>query len=541
MDELFEVNQNILKQIPEVVMAYRRQRFFDASLEMATLISNIELLITKLQEGGMTGYISQLAEILPILVNAQESKDYFLVADIFEYDVKSLIQTLQMQIQCEVSDSKGVFLKNMSALKEQNESLYNLISNREIGTRYHLCRAINGQWNCRVESDKTSFYMHSIINPNWAAQELIDGIWDEKYEKYFVWGLGIGHHVRVLLDKADYYQVVVLEPCLDLIIAAMKALDFSEEIRNERLVICWNKSEMKLLSDITIKPNEYALIYYPSLRLVEDKAVREALEEFFVKANSIYEHGTSMISNFKKLQKKNLPSCEELANLICGRKVVIVAGGPSVDEELENIKKLRNEIVVFAVGRITLRLQNEGIKPDLMIATDPGQELLKQFDGIQFNDVPLILLSTAYFGVEEIYPGPVYLAYQKGYLQAEEVAEKNGYMIFETGGSVSTTATDIAIRFGAERIIFVGLDLAYTNGLSHAVGANEKHMPVNDSEYRQVLGARGNKLNTVKILDSYRKWIERRIMREEKVKFFNTGSGAHICGTIESNLPSAIV
>ena len=35
---------------------------------------------------------------------------------------------------------------------------------------------------------------------------------------------------------------------------------------------------------------------------------------------------------------------------------------------------------------------------------------------------------------------------------------------------VTTTALDIALRFGARKIIFVGVDLAYTGGYSHASG-----------------------------------------------------------------------
>ena len=38
---------------------------------------------------------------------------------------------------------------------------------------------------------------------------------------------------------------------------------------------------------------------------------------------------------------------------------------------------------------------------------------------------------------------------------------RHGIPVFETGGSVTTTALDIALKFSAKQIIFVGVDLAY--------------------------------------------------------------------------------
>lgn len=536
MNKLFEMNQCILNQIPEVVLDYRRQRFFDASSKMTELIRKIDALITGLQEYNLVDYINQLIQILPIMINAQEANDYLFVSDILEDDLKTLLQNLQLLLQSEIKDEMNVFKKNMKALEKKNKALYDKFAEIRLGEQFVLCRAINGQLNCKYEAGHNSLYMHSTINPYWAAKEMIDGIWEEDYDKYFVWGFGVGYHVKALLEKADFYQVQVLESNIDMIAVALQALDFSEEIESNRLIICWDESEMKLLQSITAEENDYVFIYYPSLKLVMDETVRDVLEEFFVKANTIYEHGTGLISNFKKLQKMNLPSCEELNEVIKGKKVVIVAGGPSVDEEIENIKKYRNQITVFAVGRIARRLKSEGVKPDLVIVIDSGQEIMSQFEGIDYDDVPLIMLSTAYYEVQKIYKGPVYLAYQKGYPKAEKVANERGYMLVETGGSVTTTATDIAIKLGAKSITFVGLDLAYTNGNSHATGANEKKMSYDDSELRQVVGINGNKICTVKTLDCYRKWIERRIAKENGLKFYNTGSGARIRGTIEGDL-----
>ena len=116
----------------------------------------------------------------------------------------------------------------------------------------------------------------------------------------------------------------------------------------------------------------------------------------------------------------------------------------------------------------------EGIRPDAIIITDPQPHMYKQIEGLDTENIPLILLSTASASVINAYKGDLYVAYQKGYQPAEEMAESLNAETFETGGSVTTTALDIALKFGAENIIFVGVDLAYTDGSSHAKGVGRK-------------------------------------------------------------------
>ena len=145
------------------------------------------------------------------------------------------------------------------------------------------------------------------------------------------------------------------------------------------------------------------------------------------------------------------------------------------------------------------------------------------------DKVPLILLSTASASVLNYYKVPIYVAYRKGYHPAEEEGEKLGVDTFETGGSVTTTALDIALRFEADKIILVGVDLAYTGGYSHAEGVGRKI--TNTDNFWKVVSCTGQEIYTSKNLDIYRKWIERRIKNIKGTVIYNTGSGAKIEGT----------
>lgn len=59
--------------------------------------------------------------------------------------------------------------------------------------------------------------------------------------------------------------------------------------------------------------------------------------------------------------------------------------------------------------------------------------------------MPLIFLSTAYYGAVATYTGDKYIACQHGYDKAEKLAKKQGYKLYNTGGSVTTLCIDICI------------------------------------------------------------------------------------------------
>jgi hypothetical protein len=170
----------------------------------------------------------------------------------------------------------------------------------------------------------------------------------------------------------------------------------------------------------------------------------------------------------------------------------------------------------------------EGIVPDALIITDQQSHMYQQVEGLDTKNIPLILLSTASASVIDYYEGSVYIAYQKGYDNAEEKAEQMGVMTFETEGSVTTTALDIALQFQAESLIFVGVDLAYTSGASHAESVGRT---ITDTEnLKKVTSCSGGEVYTSKNLDIYRKWIERRIRNVKDTVIYNTRNGARIEG-----------
>lgn len=54
-----------------------------------------------------------------------------------------------------------------------------------------------------------------------------------------------------------------------------------------------------------------------------------------------------------------------------GETAIIVAGGPSMDLQLDWLKANQQRMTIFAVSRIAAKLINHGIKPDIVVTVDP--------------------------------------------------------------------------------------------------------------------------------------------------------------------------
>lgn len=120
-----------------------------------------------------------------------------------------------------------------------------------------------------------------------------------------------------------------------------------------------------------------------------------------------------------------------------------------------------------------------------------------------------------------------YIFFQKDFAESEDFAKEHSLLLFETGGSVSTAAIDFALRMGCSTLITTGLDLAYPEKKSHAFGISgnisDTHRYISEKDIH------GNKILTTATFLSYRKWIEKRLIKSG-IECINLTDGLAIKG-----------
>jgi hypothetical protein len=253
------------------------------------------------------------------------------------------------------------------------------------------------------------------------------------------------------------------------------------------------------------------ILFRPELRQIENLQIKEQLQMIAAKQDSMDAHRDLFYRNFKQ----NVACCDayadDISDQIKGKRVVVVAAGPSLDNNIDQLKNCPTDVVVIAVGTVFRLLCQKGIRVDYVIFLDSC--IYHQIRGMECNDTPVIVAATADGRVAKNYHGTTYLACQKGYDLAEDYAREHGGQIYETGGSVVTLALDLCIRMKAKSIAFIGLDLAYYDNRAHATGTGKE--TYNGYEFQKVEGIHGEMLNTSQVFNSYRLWLEERIKKAD--------------------------
>lgn len=542
--EVFDKVQVCLNEIPEIVFLLRRQMFFRGNKRVGILVKNLTAISDYIVNTQLEMLnIQEWMLILQAVLNAQQNRDYIMLSDVLEGDLLPFLQKVQVCLQ----GSAEVVIKeywdeNISCIQNKNSELYNqIITDCEKGDensyaiQFEAALAINGQPTLKARIAEKEFCLHSTVNPEWEAKILAENWMASNHHTFQIFGMGMGYHIKALLDADINNKVFVLEYRIEPLFLSLTYLNWCSYLLEGRLEIIYESDLTVLLKRLKQADEKRVFfLHYPSLQCVEKCEIKEILEDYFITISSMQEQGNSLRANFECLQKLDLPGCEQLKELFNGKTVVIAAGGPSLDDELEQLKLFREDITILSVGTAARKLISKGICPDAIIITDPQDNMYRQIEGLNINTIPMMLLSTASNTIVNHYRGPIYLVYQKGFEPAEKVAKEHGYMLFETGGSVTTTALDVSIGFGAKEIILIGADMAYTDNRSHAGGIGREIEDI--SNLRQVSAVDGGMVYTSRNLDVYRKWIERRIADLKCPVIYNTSRGARIAGTVEMKL-----
>ncbi|MCE2983216.1 MAG: DUF115 domain-containing protein [Parachlamydia sp.] len=160
-------------------------------------------------------------------------------------------------------------------------------------------------------------------------------------------------------------------------------------------------------------------------------------------------------------QFKNVPA------IICG-------AGPSLQKNIERLKGLSERALLFAGGSSLNALNQAGIEPHFGLGVDPNKE---QYHRLMTNDtfhLPYFYRPRVSHEAFQLMQGPkLYIPGSNNRLAHwfESELGMPGEVIDE-GHNVVNLCTELAYRMGCSPIIYVGMDLAYTETQSYAKGIN---------------------------------------------------------------------
>ncbi|MCH5266293.1 MAG: motility associated factor glycosyltransferase family protein [Lachnospiraceae bacterium] len=496
----------------------RNQEISLADNQLEWLIGELETVLSHSETGVAAPMV---LENFNLFMEAYQNRDYILAADYMESGVLAPLQDVVTEV--------------VSALPEPESDGEYRVEYTASGMTT-VAKQIHGKW----------FYLHSNNCPAEDAMALANTWQENGVSRYIVAGLGFGYQA-VYLSENPLVQVEVYEEDERMVALAKAWSDMPVTLRERKnLRIIHDPGYRKFAEaaqEAERHPEEKICLYYPSLQTIREDSLRDRMNRLFMQIDNAKRWAGNLLLNFRYNTSRISHEIGELKEKFQGKTVYLIAGGPSLDGNIHTLVSHRKAVLegkeqgadelVLTVGTSLKRCIAEGVSPDYAIITDPKESVYSQIQGIEDSSVPMILLSTAFAWIARDYQGKKYLACQTGYELAEKMAEEHGWQTVASGSSVTTTALDICIRLGAARVVFLGLDLAFTGGRSHQ---GVKEADSNAVSELMVPDIYGNPVATSKNLNLYREWLERRIARAKKegslTEFIDASEGgARVEGT----------
>ena len=453
------------------------------------------------------------------------------------------------------------FEVNIASIKQnRNEIFEKIVSNDQehisaSKIKIISAKAVYGENYFLVQKDNNLHRLNSSYSPSNEASK-----WVEQFSfinmnvVISLFGLGSGVFARELINnKGENDVLLVYEPSIEVFLYVLHSYDITDIIKDNSVMLAIegiNEFEFhktlqatvnitNLYSQITCKHPGYEELF-PESAIRFWKEIVDNYSYVRININTEQVFGKRVITNalynlrFLKNSSRLMDIKEHLDLDI---PAVIIAAGPSLQENIEELKRAKCKVYIFVVDRILDYILDAGIEPDFIVTIDPHKPL-DYFTKKADINIPLLCdidsnweILNQHSGEKIIYCCAPY--FQRMYMYAEKEPP-----FINAGASVATAAFSVCIELGFNKIVLVGQDLAYNGELTHVGGVSEK-VALGQEIY--VEGIDGEKVRSRYDWYEFLKWFQDIITLHPEINVIDTkNKGAKIKGSIQMSLKSVV-
>ncbi|HSR67502.1 MAG TPA: 6-hydroxymethylpterin diphosphokinase MptE-like protein [Acidobacteriota bacterium] len=337
-----------------------------------------------------------------------------------------------------------------------------------------------------LKKDGRQVYLHSAYDPQREARQWAGQV-DEPSPSNIVvvFGLGLGYHLRALLERLPASQrVIVVEPQRE--IAESFPLDrLQADFPDHRSVVVvsdWSQFK-EVYTSLGGGMDNVVLLKLPAAAQVFAREFREFLEKLRSEVKMLRTNLATVINFAPEWQRnflENLRFCPQVGTVspIFGawknRPAILAAAGPSLNKQIRLLRRAKGRALIISVGSATRLLAKEGIEPDLVASIDAGRPNYEGiFKGMDLPRTPLVFDPINHYKILQHYRGPkVMMSVHRSNRWLDRYFRQEVGQI-KIGGSIACTVFDLLRQAGADPIIMIGQDLAFTDEQLHADGSLE--------------------------------------------------------------------
>ena len=462
--------------------------------------------------------------------------------------------------------------KNLRAITKKYPSYPTLIKHSTQGLVFQVIDTKNHSKTIELADGENSILVHSKYNPEKEAARMVKDLDLSGLNSIIVIGCGLGYHLLQLYEQTKKTGIklfiIVTKP--ELLKESLKYNDFTGLFKADPVYLYLQEDiNINQLGDFIGRRidqvyENIGICLLPAYKRYDQlnyqlilSEIKHILKMIKLNQNTIikrsYSWEENLISNLSLFLKNQ--GIEPLKGMLRNEPAIIVSAGPSLKKNIAYLKKVKGKALIIAVDAVLKNLLGKDIIPDIVMVLDGYKYTLRHFEGLNYSklkDTILVGAPQFFHHIFAEWPGPVIFAPTYGMTEklinwVEKLSTFKGRI--KIGGSVAHFAFGFAYHIGANPIVLIGQDLAYTDGFTHADGVDYRgkveNLDKNNRKYYQIEGIHGDRVWTQLKLYQYLQWFNREIrdikQQNRNIKFINaTEGGAKIEGTEVMSLQEAI-
>ncbi len=455
------------------------------------------------------------------------------------------------------------YLSNLAALYSRIPALAAEIDRIPFSAAPQLVGTRDGSPTVSVRADDgRALFLHSRYQPRDEARDLVAGLPECANPTFIVCGVGLGYVVTELEKRWTRPILVLAESDLSLLKAAFCVTDFSRALREKRVMILTAADRAAVHAQLNAG-NADLLLGMQFVVAPHAQRCRAAFHEQ-LRANLLdwVSYSRMQVVTLLKTNRTTFrnvafaiphllsePGVETLKNKAAGRPAILISAGPSLAKSMGMLARLRERAVLIAVQTVYKPLLASGVRPHFVTSLDFHEISAEFFRDVRgAGDCLLVAEPKAAPGVLDHFPGQRRILRHKFMdLLLRDAMPRRGAL--PAGATVAHLAFYLAEHLGCDPILFVGQDLAFTDGLFYMPGSPieriwapemGRYQTVEMKQWdrivrnrgilRQTRDMRGGPVYTDDLLFTYREQFQRDFTRSTRRLVQISGGGAALEG-----------
>jgi hypothetical protein len=429
---------------------------------------------------------------------------------------------------------------------------------------YLVERAKNSSNTLAIKKNDKLYQIHSKYNPQREASQQVANMGFRNPKLLVILGLGLGYHIRACLEelKDTNLFMVVIEKDIEALRAAIEAVDLTDLLSSDRIrwVVGVPENEgYAVLNDMIKQSGIGFQLFLKTLQIFDHPAINKVHGDYHKHMVKCFrEAAHSIIFNYGNCPEdsmigvenimKNLatimknPGIKDLYESFRGVPGIIVATGPSLDKNVEELKNAVGKSVMISADSALKVLLKHDITPHAAVSLERILNVARMFWELPDEYKEKIWLAATPVIRKEAYdawPGPTFMVY-RAFAHFEWINMPKGTL--NIGPSCSNMAFKILEALGCDPIILVGQDCAFKNAeKTHADSApSVTNLNLKEKDLIKVKGNVEEWVYTNNIYDMFRKSFVTDISQYRGTCINATEGGAWIEGSKLMTLRDAI-